>query len=228
MKKKKIVLLLSMLSLAFMLPFAAKSQGISVGPIVTINWNSVDVNTAASLPGGERVSFLTRDARAGFSAGGFLKLASERWYIQPELLFTQANTDLTISGANITTISNLRYNMMEVPVKIGWQPTRVFRLFTGLIYYEVLDGNLPISVNNVDIGFSSPEQGQLSYMFGAGFDLGRIVLGLRYDSTFRRFDNGVIINGETISFGARPNIWRVAIAYKLLSTERFTATRTRR
>jgi hypothetical protein len=213
--------------LSFLIRTESKAQGVSFGPLATINYSTIDVNTAFSLPSnGETVSFLTREARPGFSFGGFLKLAGERFYVQPELLFTQSNTDLTIQeSANPTVISNLRYNMMEVPVKVGWQPSRVLRLFTGLIYYEVLSGSLPISINNAqNAELTGPGAGRLSYMFGAGFDLGRVVLGVRYDSSFRRFNDGIVIDGQSVTFGTRPNVWRVAIAYKLFTTEGLVRT----
>src|SRR5690606_15375938 len=154
----------------------------------------------------------TNEAKPGFSVGGFLKLAGEKFYLQPEFLFTQSNTSLTIQqSSNYTTLSNLRYNMMEIPVKFGWQPGSFFRLFTGLVYYEVLDGSLPVSINNANVEYINPSKGQLSGLFGVGFDLGRLTVGVRYDISFERYNNGIVIDGQRVNFGARPNIWRLAI-----------------
>ncbi len=160
---------------ALLLSFLLSAQGlqaqfISFGPRVGVSMSSLE-----RLPSG------VRDAtyRTGLLAGGFvrLKVPVLGLFVQPELLYAQSGGRYTsLTGEQV----DLRVNSIDVPLLLGIQLVRVFRVYGGPVFGQVIDART--ETGGVSTSVPDLNNNLRSVMVGFGFNLSRLELDLRFVS----------------------------------------------
>jgi hypothetical protein len=126
----------------------------------------------------------------GFSAGAFAELNfTSKWGLQPELLFSQTNTqtannfnDIYLNGINS---QNVSLNYMTIPVLISWKPIPLLSFQLGPQFGILMNTSETITGN----GANAFKSGEFAVVGGAQVNLGGFVAGARYVSGVTDINN---------------------------------------
>ncbi len=116
----------------------------------------------------------------GYHAGGFIQLKlSDKWQLQPEVMWNQYNTKTDTSLGNIYKLSNLKdvkLNYLSVPVLLTYNPTKFVSFQAGPQFGVLIDKSKGL----VDNGKQAFKAGDLSVLGGVQLNLGNIRVSGRY------------------------------------------------
>lgn len=164
-KMKKLFLSVSLIAIVTTVAF---SQSVSGGLRLGMNI----ANQTTSLGG----TSISASAKVGLMAGGYLTImTSEKFGIQPELVFSQFGASASSGG---TSMSN-NFNYLSLPVILRYNVTPNFNLQAGpqlgiLLSASQTSGSTTVDIkdqaNGIDFGL----------VFGAGIDFGKFNGGIRY------------------------------------------------
>lgn len=164
-------------------------------------------------------SYVDEKIRAGFTAGlAFSVKVTEKFSIQPELLFTQKGANykrriMDVTGPEIQT----RLHYLEIPVMARYHVDR-FYLGAGPAFNLALGGKSKVCGTETDIkfgdGVNELRRTDVTLLFGGGamFPLGKgnLVLDVRYGVGLSDIDNVSGSNDRT-----RNNHIAVTVGYAL-------------
>ncbi len=140
------------------------------------------VKAGANLSKLSTENTFSSDNRAGYYAGLWTRIGAAGIHLQPELYLSGKNTTLkNDSGFE----NDVKFTSLDVPVLIGTKIGAAgvgLRLNTGPVISFILsdDQSFSDAAGNV---FQGDFKGQnFAWQFGAGFDIGKIGLDLRYET----------------------------------------------
>jgi len=132
------------LSIAFFISLAVYSnvnaQGLGVGIKAGVNFANqsiTDINT---------------NSRTGFHVGAYAVIAfSEKWGIQPELLYSAQGSELPSETSE--------FNYMSIPVLLRWKPVSVLSIeagpqFSSLLNAKIDGDDIKEDIKNSDFGLA--------------------------------------------------------------------------
>jgi hypothetical protein len=116
----------------------------------------------------------------GYHAGGFIQLKlSDKWQIQPEVMWNQYNTRTDTSLSNIYKLKNIKdvkLNYLSIPVLLSYNPTKFISFQAGPQFGVLIDKNK----NLFDNGKEAFKAGDLSMLGGVQLNLGTFKVSGRY------------------------------------------------
>jgi hypothetical protein len=128
----------------------------------------------------------------GFAAGGFVELGiTSKWGLQPELLFSQTNTQTASSFSQVypqagaINYQNVSLNYLTIPVLISWKPIPVLSFQLGPQFGTLLNS----TPNIVQAGQKAFKSGDFAIAAGAQLNLLKFKIGARYVSSLTDLDN---------------------------------------
>lgn len=157
------------------------------------------------------------DARGGFHIGGLVELKlSEKFYIQPELLFSQQGTKGKFSGfvgSSFSEIENtIKYDYLNIPVMLKFYITKEFSVLAGPQIGFLLTGKSKIKVDSVEVEVDAKDElnkVDFGCNFGVGYDFTKNIFAeARYNLGFTEIakeDN--VLNG-------RNEVIQISVGYK--------------
>ncbi len=90
----------------------------------------------------------------GYHAGVFATISGKKWGIEPEVLFSQVNTDTATNFRqiypNFSTISKIQLHYLSIPVLIDYKIDKVLSLQAGPQFGILLDQNKDLLQNGKD------------------------------------------------------------------------------
>jgi hypothetical protein len=119
---------------------------------------------------------LSPDSKIGLMAGGYVTImASAKFGIQPELVYSQMGSSLTISGQTAKT----SFNYLSVPIILKYKVTKNFSLEAGpqlgiLMSASGTSGSTTTDIKDQTTG------ADFGAAFGLGLDFGKFNAGARY------------------------------------------------
>jgi hypothetical protein len=118
--------------------------------------------------------------RFGYTIGGFVDLNfSKQWGLQPELLWSQTNTQ-TSNNFNMiyggVTGQDISLNYLSVPLLLTYRPIPFLSFQVGPQYGILINQNS----NLFDNGTNAFKRGDLSILAGAQLNVGHLIAGARY------------------------------------------------
>lgn len=152
--------------------FVANAQPLQFGVKGGFNLPNLQVKDNSDLAN------ISTDQGAGFHVGAVLRIKIPGVYIQPELLYTQTNTDYEFSHVNGTLQEDGTYKMqrIDLPIMVGFKLGPA-ALFAG-----------PVVSFNIDspnqIFDDSYKTGTWGYQAGVGVKLGKFLLEAKYEGAF--------------------------------------------
>jgi outer membrane protein with beta-barrel domain len=157
----------------------------------------------------------TGKMNAGYSLGGFAELNfNNQWGIQPEVLFSQANSQTTDDFNGIyggVSGSSVQMNYINVPVLFFFKPVPELSILLGPQYGYLISVTSDLLPPGGMLASQNPfEKSNLSAVFGAQLNLGKVKVGARYSwgvislNNLNNSDNWKT-QGFQLSFGYR--IW---------------------
>lgn len=199
---KKIIFVFSF----FLITLVANGQakfGLKVGASatgLTINDFDFSQNDLAFLSGGDRF--------IGFHVGAFAQFNAALFFVQPEVLFTNLNYELTAVPTNSKNVDiNVLFNRIDFPLLVGkkFGPARIF----GAPVYSVnLNANDNITKEDL-------KEGTFGYQVGFGFEFGNLIIDLKYEGAFSETARSVIVNNTSYEADLRTNQFILSLGFVL-------------
>ncbi|TAH00176.1 MAG: PorT family protein [Sphingobacteriales bacterium] len=118
--------------------------------------------------------------KTGYHAGAFVQLRlSNKFQVQPEVLFNQLNTRTDTSFSNVYDIKNLKdvkLNYISIPLLLTYAPSKVISFQAGPQFGILIDKSKTIADN----GKQAFRSGDLSMLGGVQVSIGGIRVNGRY------------------------------------------------
>lgn len=198
MKKYFFTLLIAALS------FSAKAQ-FSIGIKGGANFSKLSVDHGQ----------IDASAIPGYQVGLWARIG-KGFYVQPEVYLgsSGSNFDFKYNQDNqtVTESGKVHFTTLNVPLLFGQSfgfSKLNFRLMAGPMYSYVLDNdeNLSQNVKNAYQDFGSYRNSTLGYQAGAGIDILKFSVDLRYEGGITEINP---------AYGQRQNVWHLSLGYKFL------------
>jgi len=207
---KKLVILIST---CFLLLFQADAQ-IQIG--AKFGLHTFDLNSPKDIISSDNQSVKFKDANIGFQGGIYTKIDLGGIFLEPRLMFNSTSVDYTINGDNggvIDNIVNEKFLNLDIPVLVGVN-IAIVDVYAGPVAHLNLSSSSDLyDSDSYDERFDTAKFGA---RLGAGIDLGKINVGLEYESNFSKFGDHIAISGERYSFDSRPSRILMNVGIRLL------------
>ncbi|UJP65248.1 porin family protein [Mongoliitalea daihaiensis] len=166
---------------AMFVSFGLYAQDFSIGPKVGVSQSNISVSGDG---------FESGEATLGYHVGAFIRMGGSSIYVQPEFLYT--NTGGTIIQKNANSVDatiDANFNRLDIPFMVGFKLAKVFRIQAGPIASILLDYTLNDALNVAqDVDYKSST---LGYQAGIGFDLGNLILDLKYENSLGKISQSI-------------------------------------
>lgn len=169
-----------------------------------LNYGATGEYTNISQAAGD-VMTIKGEEKAGYHVGVFGKVGILGFFLQPELVYTRLNTEY----------DNLDYKVSKIdaPILVGVNILGPLHIKAGpsfqyILKNELSNSNLKVSDvdNDITMGFQA----------GAGVNLGRLGLDLRYEGGFKENNAyGDFAADNNITIDSRPSQWILGVSYEL-------------
>lgn len=200
---KKIILAVCLLFIGAHMSQAQLNFGIKGG----INYNSNSIKEVKTDV------FSGAESKTGFHAGIWIqaKLPVTGLFIRPELVYTQLSNTVAYKAdaAAIPIGTSYDFRKIDIPVLIGKKIFSVGRIFIGPTFQYILEGDFGIdAISDVEAdGFT------MGLQLGAGVDLGKLGLDVRWERGFSDTESS-LINTDKIIYDTRVNQIIIGLSYK--------------
>ena len=140
----------------------------------------------------------------GYHVGGFLRASLAGIFIQPELYFSSLSNEYKVEDLSATgTAEQLvkqKIGRIDVPVLVGVK-LGTFRLGLGPVGSIIVSDKSDLSdITGYEATFKSATFG---YQLGAGVDIWKIGIDLRYEGNLTKLGDHLDIGGQTINLDNR-------------------------
>ena len=197
------------LAIALMVSTATYAQFFTIGPKVGFSSSRFSLEEARQVRAGA--------STIGFHAGVFTRFSFLGLYAQPELLFSQSGGQIEIKdqvGENYSQIQELTYNKVDLPVMLGFRMGDVFRINAGPSFSLILGQDARTEGTTAEVK-NNYENATVGYQVGAGLDIGKLVLDVRYESSLSKLGDSVQLGGRRFDTDYRDAIVSFAFGFKL-------------
>ena len=197
------------LAIAIMASTTTYAQFFTIGPKVGFTSSRLSLEEARQVRAGA--------STIGFQAGIFTRFSFLGLYAQPELLFSQSGGQIEIqdqASENFNQIQELTYNKIDLPVMLGFHMGSVFRINAGPSFSLILGQDARTEGTTAEVR-NNYENATVGYQIGAGLDIGKLVLDVRYEGGLSKLGDSVQLGGRRFDTDYRDNIFSVAFGFML-------------
>ncbi|RYY36419.1 MAG: PorT family protein [Sphingobacteriaceae bacterium] len=175
---------------------SAKAQ-FTVGAKAGVNFSKINADN------------VSESSITGYQIGAFARFGSD-WYLQPELYLASSGGKFKTSDNNntVNVDGKVKFTTLNVPLLIGktfGSEDLNLRVNAGPVYSFILDDNKNLG-GNIDQAFRDYKSSALGYQVGAGIDVGKITLDLRYEGGLTKVND---------YFDQKQNLWSLAVGFKI-------------
>ncbi len=204
---KKIVLIILTLTLTTSLLTA---QSIDFGAKAGLNYNfGGDLSEIKTELGNNAKNLISgADNKAGFHLGMWAKFDVLGLYVRPEFVYTQLNNSYDNTNRNVNT--KFQTKKIDIPILIGAKIVGTLHVFAGPSFQFITKTDFSQS----DFTNIKKKDFTAGLQLGAGLDLGRIGVDVRWEKGFSNDVDGEFAN-TNINVDNRPNQIIFSLSYKL-------------
>lgn len=186
------------LSLLLCTVFAAQAQfkfGIRGGI------SSLDFDPMPIITGDESLEVAFQDASYGVHGGIFARIG-KKVYLQPEILFNSNTVDYNVTDFSGSELLKERYQFVDIPLLVGVK-LGFLRVQAGPVGHIFVNSTSEIAekFSNYEQTFEDMTYG---YQAGIGFDLGKLVVDLKYEGNFEKYGEHFTFNDTQYMFDGAP------------------------
>jgi len=183
------------------------AQNASFGLKGGLNYGATgEFESFSQVAGDFTSSFEDGENKTGFHAGVFAQFEVLGIFIQPELMYTELNTEYSAF--------DYKLNKIDAPVLLGLNVLGPLNIKAGPSFQYILNNEIEGS----DLDIEDVEKDiTVGYQLGAGLDLGRLGFDLRYEGSFQdNFARGGDIAADSgFTIDSRPSQWILSLSYTL-------------
>jgi Outer membrane protein beta-barrel domain len=203
---KKILLLIIAL---IIIPLAGQAQfkfGLRAGASTSnLSKETIEVNT---------LEIVLKEAKYGIHGGVFVRAHfSEKWYLQPEVLFNSTKVDFEVGDLKNGLAPELlteEYHNLDIPVLLGYKIGPI-RLEAGPVAHAYLPAKTEL--DEIEDYEQRIQDFTLGYQAGIGLDIWRLLVDVRFDGNFQEFGEHMYIGDQQINFSQVPTRWVMTLGY---------------
>jgi hypothetical protein len=186
-----------------------------------VNYSELTYNSL-SVANGNAFDLTSSDGRAwGLAAGGFFRVG-RTIFLQPEIMLSQKGGRYMIGSTGGTVNSrqvDIKFTNVDLPLLVGVKLAKVFRINAGpvLTFRTSDNGNLGDTFDQYASDNNYFRKGLIGYQAGIGFDLGKLVLDLRYEGNVRDVIRIDFVNPNNQGqFLSKSNLFQATVGFKFL------------
>ncbi len=154
------------------------------------------------------------DARIGFHVGLYSRVMVLGFYVQPEVLFTSTSSEIAITSASGTAISQMNFAKIDVPVMFGKRFFRVARINAGPVFSTLLQADARKGNITEDVS-SQYKSASVGFQIGVGVDLWKLNADFKYEGSFSALSDNVTIQGQNFAASTRPSQFILSLGWRL-------------
>ena len=142
------------------------------------------------------------------------KLPIIGFYIRPELVYTELNNSVNYKGTfSAPENTDFKFRKIDVPVLIGKKFLGIGNVFAGPSFQYILSSDFELN----DLKEVSTENFSLGIQLGAGIELGRLGIDLRWERGLSKTETVFLDNTDfsNLNFDKRVSQIIFGISYKL-------------
>ena len=205
---KKVFVTLLTLTLCTTLSYAQK---IDWGAKAGLNYNfGGDLSEAPASIGESFEDVITgADSKAGYHFGLWTKIDILGLYIRPELVYTQLNNTYGANGENNRNEADFKTKKLDIPFLIGAKVAGPLHIFAGPSFQYIIDSDFDVN----DIDNLETNDFSVGLQIGAGLELGKLGLDVRWEKGFSNDANGRFLNTD-FNVDNRPNQIIFGLSYR--------------
>jgi hypothetical protein len=163
------------------------------------NLNNVSIESNSDL--GLHLGFYSRVQVLGF-------------YVQPEILYTSTGSQIITTANSVQTISDLRFQRLDVPVLVGKKFLGILRgnagpVFSSLLRADLTESNIKTNISN------AYRNNTVGFQVGVGLDIWKLVVDLKYEGSLGKFGESITTGGQSFTTDARPSQWLLSVGYRV-------------
>lgn len=178
---------------------AQTSYGIKGG----LNYGATGEYENYSQVAGDVSTIENGKSKTGYHIGLFGKFEIIGFFLQPELVYTKLNTEYENFDYNISKI--------DAPILLGINLLGPLNIKAGPSFQYILKNELEDSSRDIS-DVENPIT--LGYQLGAGLNLGRFGVDLRYEGGFKENNAfGEMATDNNIKIDSRPSQWILGLSY---------------
>jgi hypothetical protein len=153
-----------------------------------------------------------RQYYTGFHGGVFGRLDLGRLYLQPELVYTEKGSHVTVPGGTTTapTTGTVQLKTLDVPVLLGVKLVDAklanLRVMGGPVFSNTLAQRSEVLQRIGDKQFTFNKR-NVGYQVGLGVDVATFTCDARYEGSLQEMGTG---------FGSRPGVFLLSLGFKIL------------
>lgn len=160
--------------------------------------------------------------KTGIHSGVWLraKLPVIGFYIRPEIIYTELNNSVNYdSQFDAPKTTDFKFRKIDIPVLIGKKFLGIGNVFAGPSFQYILSSDFELN----DLREVSTESFSLGIQLGAGVELGRLGLDLRWERGLSKTETVFVdntINDTNFNFDKRVSQIIFGISYRLNKTKK--------
>lgn len=187
--------------------FGMSAQNASFGIKGGLNYGATgEYESFSQVSGDFTSSFEDGENKTGFHAGLFAQFELLGIFIQPELFYTELNTEYSDFDYKLSKI--------DAPVLVGINVLGPLNIKAGPSFQYILKNeleNTQLSIEKVENDIT------VGYQLGLGLDLGRLGFDVRHEGSFQdNFAQGGDIAADSgFTIDSRPSQWILGVSYAL-------------
>lgn len=190
---------------------AVFAQSFEVGVKGGVNYSQSVILDVVGTDGVD-MDDIENERGVGLVFGGYARGTFGKFIIQPELLFSEDQSSVTLADASaddfdLGDVLSINIDKIDVPLLVGYKAFNRIRIMGGPVV-----SNIRSSSSDPIFSFSDLS---LGYQAGIGFDIERLVFDARYEGNLSRFENFIETDNGLIQVDSRTNIFQFTVGYKL-------------
>lgn len=154
----------------------------------------------------------TAKTAQGYHLGAFVQLKGLGLLVQPEVLINQRNGILTRNDS----VSTIKLTHIDIPVLVGYSFFKVARVYAGPNFAIFIDAFRYADYKDPNYSRDMFNGAFVSGIVGAGIDVWRLTLDVRYDMAITKVGKELLTNNGNIDFAKRINTLQISLGYKLI------------
>ena len=183
------------------------AQNASFGIKGGLNYGATgEYESFSDVSGDFTSSFEDGENKTGFHAGLFAQFEVLGIFIQPELMYTELNTEYSAFDYKLSKI--------DAPVLVGINILGPLNIKAGPSFQYIVDNKIKGS----DLKIQDVEKDiTVGYQLGAGLDLGKLGFDVRHEGSFQDnfAEGGNIAADSGFTIDSRPSQWILSVSYAL-------------
>jgi hypothetical protein len=151
----------------------------------------------------------------GYHFGVISRLKLAKFFLQPELLYTIAKTDLAYINTSdpnnpVTSTGRQNFNKIDIPVIVGYK-VAIFKLEVGPVLTFMINSKSDLlDQKKIEQNFKGATVG---YQAGIGVELSSLLLDVKYEGNLSMLGESMNVDGTTVNFDQRMSQFIFSIGY---------------